>query len=60
MLAKKFKESYGTIICRELLKLEDKTFSPTPEKRTDEYYKNRPCEKIIEQAAKIIEENILD
>ncbi len=63
-LAAKFKEQYGSIVCRELLGL-DKTSMPgdmtvpTPEKRTKDYYKKRPCKEQIMQAAKILEETIL-
>lgn len=53
-LAEKFKEKHNTIICRELLGLKCKTDSPIPEKRTDEYYKNRPCEQIIADACEIM------
>ncbi len=52
-LAAEFKEKNGSIICRELLG-EDKE-GYIPEKRTNEYYKNRPCEKFIICAAEMIE-----
>lgn len=54
-LAEKFKEKYGTIICRELLGEEGQNSSPVPSKRTEEYYASRPCEAIIGYAAEIIE-----
>ena len=57
-LAEKFKEKYDTIICRELLGLEEKQDSPIPTKRTPEYYESRPCENFIGYAAQIIEELI--
>lgn len=57
-LAEKFKEKYNTIICRELLGLEEKQDSPIPTKRTPEYYESRPCENFIGYAAQIIEELI--
>lgn len=57
-LAEKFKQKYDTIICRELLGLEEKQDSPIPSKRTQEYYENRPCENFIGFAAQIIEEMI--
>lgn len=57
-LAEKFKQEYDTIICRELLGLEEKQDSPIPSKRTQEYYENRPCENFIGFAAQIIEEMI--
>lgn len=60
-LAQKFKSKFGTIICRELLGLEegeDETYIPS--KRTEEYYQERPCENFIKYAAEIIEENLLN
>ena len=59
-LAEDFKSEFGTIICRELLELPEGKDSPVPEKRTDEYYQNRPCEAFIRHAAKIISEKLLD
>lgn len=53
-LAKEFKKNNKTIICRELLGLDVKQDSPIPEKRTEQYYKSRPCEKLIMEAAEII------
>lgn len=58
-LAKKFKEKHETIICRELLGL-DEADNPIPSKRTPEYYESRPCESFIRTAAEIIETKILD
>lgn len=58
-LAEKFKEKYGTIICRELLELPDGADSPVPSKRTDEYYKTRPCEEFVAFAAEIIEQELI-
>lgn len=51
-LAAMFKEQTGSLICRELLKGYVKNISsePTPEARTDEYYKKRPCVKMVELA----------
>ena len=63
-LAAMFKEQTGSLICRELLSkvqgykvqgtkdLKPQTVStdPTPEARTDEYYKKRPCVKMVELA----------
>lgn len=56
-LAAKFKERNGSITCGELLGLQkNATVSPTPEARTPEYFKKRPCVKIVEEAARIWEE----
>lgn len=57
-LAKEFEEKNGSIICRELLNLDVKNDSPIPEKRTEEYYKNRPCEKLVMSGAEIIADYI--
>ena len=58
-LAKRFKEENGSLICRELLGLSEKqeqSETPVPEKRTDTYYKKRPCAEIVKCAAEILEE----
>lgn len=55
-LADDFKaQTGGTIICRELLRgyVKDVSTDPTPEARTDEYYKKRPCVKMVELAIRI-------
>lgn len=54
-LAKDFENQNGSIICRDLLGLDIKKDSPTPQKRTEAYYKNRPCEELVASACKIIE-----
>ncbi len=53
-LANEFIKKNNTIICRELLGLEKKHDSPIPSKRTEEYYKVRPCERLVMEAAEII------
>lgn len=57
-LLAKFREENGSIICKELLGLTDKTISPAPEARTPEYYKKRPCGEICKIAADIVGEII--
>ena len=59
-LAKEFKKKHKTIICRELLGLEEGADSPIPKKRTTEYYQERPCQQLVRDAAKIIREKLLD
>lgn len=54
-LSEKFSEENGSIICRELLKVNSAPESHIPEKRTDEYMKKRPCPEIIRTAAEIVE-----
>lgn len=62
LLANKFREETGSICCKELLGLNkqraDGTIPEikivaTPEARTDEYYKKRPCIRMVETAVRI-------
>ena len=53
--AGEFKEENGSIICRELLSIPEKSSSPVPEERTKEYYKKRPCAELVYCAASIAE-----
>ena len=55
-LAKRYEAANGSIICRELLGLDIQHDSATPEKRTESYYKARPCAEKIGSAAEILEE----
>ena len=57
-LAHRFEEKHGSIVCRELLGLDVKHDDPHPEERTEEYYRKRPCEEIIGDAAEILEKLI--
>lgn len=56
--AESFRRENGSIICRELLGLGTGASDPTPEKRTEEYYKRRPCEEYVAIAAKVTEETL--
>ena len=55
-LADEFKNEFGSILCRDLLG-EDRG-SYIPDKRTEEYYKTRPCAEFIKYAAKLTEKII--
>lgn len=55
-LAKRFEEENQSIICRELLGLSVKKEAPTPEERTREYYKKRPCAELVACAAEILDD----
>ncbi len=55
-LAEEFRIRNGSIVCKELLGLKEKESSPIPEKRTEEYYKKRPCVQLIGMAAAIMEQ----
>ena len=58
-LADRFREKNGSIICRELLGIaSDAALSPIPERRTDGYYRKRPCPEIVKSAAELLEEYI--
>lgn len=59
-LAGNFKEQNGSIVCRELLGLQQKQDSPVPEERTKEYYKKRPCVNLVGDAARMLEAYIMD
>ena len=56
-LAGEFREKNGSIVCRELLGLaKDQKDTPQSEARTAEYYKKRPCAKLVALAASLTEE----
>ncbi|MGN1282048.1 MAG: C-GCAxxG-C-C family protein [Succinivibrio sp.] len=59
-LAKKFEELNGSIVCRDLLNLSVKHDEPTPEQRTEAYYKKRPCGEIVGCAVELLENFIKD
>lgn len=59
-LAKEFKERNGSIICRELLGLNEENSSPIPSKRTEQYYKERPCEKFVADACIIFDKYLAE
>ena len=57
-LAAQFKEVAGSIICRQLL--ENPPSDPVPSPRTEEYYAQRPCVRMVYTAARILEEYIAE
>ena len=57
-LAEEFQKENGSIVCRDLLGLTEKKSEPVPEKRTEQYYKKRPCAEMVEMAADIMEQYI--
>lgn len=59
-LAQEFEKLNGSIVCRELLGLDKKKDDPTPLKRTDEYYKKRPCQELIADACKILDKYLTE
>lgn len=58
-LAKQFKEINGSYICRDLLQAKIKvTTDPTPDERTPEYFKTRPCAKMVDDAVMLLQKYI--
>ena len=55
-LAAQFREECGSIICREILKNPSSDPNPTP--RTAEFYKQRPCARMVVTAARLLDEFI--
>ena len=53
-LAGRFREEVGSIICREILK--NPPSDPNPSPRTEEYYKKRPCARMVLTAGRIMDE----
>ena len=60
-LAEEFKSENGSLVCAELLGLKKPEGSPEASERTAQYYKKRPCAKMVETAARLfaryLEEN---
>lgn len=59
-MANRFKERQGSIICRDLLKIQSEEQSPSPSPRTPEYYAKRPCSKLVAEAARIAGNMLFD
>ena len=65
-LAEEFEKRNGSIICRELLHLDQKHSSvgedyrsgAAPEPRTEQYYKKRPCVNLVGEACEILENTL--
>ena len=57
-VAEKFRSEAGAIVCRELLKLQEEKSDPTPAARTSAYYHSRPCQLLVETAARAVDEYI--
>ena len=53
-LAEAFKKDAGSIICREILK--NPPSDPNPSPRTPEYYAMRPCERMVYNAASLMDD----
>lgn len=57
-LAEEFRKENGSIICRELLGEQTGESTHVPEKRTEAYYKKRPCAELVFHAAAILEKDL--
>lgn len=57
-LAGQFREREGSIVCREILKNPPSDPNPTP--RTAEFYKKRPCARLVALAAEILDAYIAE
>ena len=57
-LAGQFREKAGSIVCREILK--NPPSDPVPSPRTEEYYRQRPCVRMVYTAANILEQYIAE
>ena len=57
-LCSRFEKEMGSLICSELLSGANLqvTIGGSPEERTGEYYKKRPCAEIVYLAAKILDD----
>lgn len=54
LLAERYRKECGSIVCRELLGLEQKSDAPVPEERTPDYYRRRPCTEYVALAARMV------
>ncbi len=57
-LAGKFREEVGSIVCREIL--ENPPSDPNPTPRTEAFYKQRPCTRMVMLAAEILDQYIAE
>ena len=55
-LDNRFKEENGSYLCRELLEGVPVSKDSAPEKRTEQYYKKRPCGELCAIAAQLLDE----
>lgn len=54
-----FRAQWGSIICRDLLGAKKgRDTAPEPDPRTEEYYRQRPCARLVGTAAHILEKYI--
>lgn len=61
--AERFRQENGDIVCRRLLGLEpmaERSETPMPSQRTEEYYRKRPCAEYVASAARIVAEYLAE
>lgn len=58
LLAKQFKETNKSIICRDLLAVSEESESVALEKKTTKYSQMRPCSEFVGHAAELLEDLI--
>lgn len=61
--AQRFRQENGDIVCRRLLGLEpmaERSETPMPSQRTEEYYRKRPCAEYVASAARIVAEYLAE
>lgn len=59
-VCRRFTARNGTINCAELLGREKGPEAPVPDDRTKEYYRRRPCARIIRSACQIIDDMLAE
>lgn len=57
-MAARFTENHETLVCRDLLAKAGIAAKSTPEERTPEYYRKRPCVRYVEACAGILAEEL--
>ena len=57
-IAGEFKARHGSIICSELLGIKEGEDLPEPAVRDESYYESRPCLRLVEDAAAILEKEV--
>ena len=50
-----FKAECGSVVCRELLEGCGASAGGAPERRTEEYYRKRPCVELVRLSARLLE-----
>lgn len=59
-IAERFREEEGTLLCRDLLAKCAIEAKKTPEDRTPEYYRTRPCVAYVEKVALFLDEMLFN